>query len=157
MPYLRRLFDHMRWADERVLELLRSVDVDPEAKAEIARLLSHVVAAERIWLDRATGAVALNLPVWPEWSAEEIAVAAAAVQVSYAQYLAGITADDLGRVVEYGNSQGVTFRTRLCDILVHVAMHGSYHRGQIAASVRRSGRAPMNTDFITYVRELGDA
>jgi len=35
-----------------------------------------------------------------------------------------------------------------------VALHGSYHRGQVAAAVRAAGGEPVNTDYITYVREL---
>jgi len=39
------------------------------------------------------------------------------------------------------------------DILTHVAMHGAYHRAQIAAAVRESGREPAYTDFIHAVRQ----
>ncbi len=32
-------------------------------------------------------------------------------------------------------------------------MHGTYHRGQIAAALRAADITPPNTDFITFVRE----
>jgi DinB family len=35
---------------------------------------------------------------------------------------------------------------------MHVVMHGTYHRGQIAAEVRAAGGAPEYTDFIHAVR-----
>jgi uncharacterized damage-inducible protein DinB len=41
------------------------------------------------------------------------------------------------------------------DVLLHVALHGSYHRGQIAAAVRAAGGEPVNTDFVTWTREVG--
>jgi uncharacterized damage-inducible protein DinB len=44
------------------------------------------------------------------------------------------------------------FRSQISDILLHVALHSSYHRGQIAAAVRAAGVTPVNTDFITFAR-----
>jgi uncharacterized damage-inducible protein DinB len=35
---------------------------------------------------------------------------------------------------------------------VHVAMHGSYHRGQITMLVRDAGAEPQPTDYIAFVR-----
>jgi uncharacterized damage-inducible protein DinB len=37
-------------------------------------------------------------------------------------------------------------------MLTHVAMHGSYHRGQIAAALRAGGDIPSPTDYIAFVR-----
>jgi uncharacterized damage-inducible protein DinB len=39
------------------------------------------------------------------------------------------------------------------DILMHVLMHGVYHRGQIAAAVRDRAGEPAYTDFIEAVRK----
>ena len=39
------------------------------------------------------------------------------------------------------------------DLLHHVAMHGMYHRGQVAQDVRRQGGEPVSTDLIFYLRE----
>ena len=40
------------------------------------------------------------------------------------------------------------------DILFHLASHGAYHRGQISVTLRHSNLEPVNTDYITFVREL---
>ncbi|NIP57628.1 MAG: damage-inducible protein DinB, partial [Gemmatimonadetes bacterium] len=45
------------------------------------------------------------------------------------------------------------FRTPIGEILLHVLLHGSYHRGQIALRMRDVGEEPVNTDLITFVRE----
>lgn len=150
---IRRLFDHMYWADARVLGLIRGSD--PARDPEILRLYTHVLAAERVWLLRIEGRDASVQPIWPDWSVEEIAAAAASNRAGYEQLLARLSPDDLDRVAEYTNSRGTPFSTRVADILTHVAMHGSYHRGQIAAAVRRAGVEPVNTDYITFVREAG--
>ena len=44
----------------------------------------------------------------------------------------------LRRSVSYRNSAGRDFRNTVEEIVTHVTMHGSYHRGQIARIVRAS-------------------
>jgi len=39
------------------------------------------------------------------------------------------------------------------DILLHVAMHGQYHRGQINQLLRGAGLEPISVDYIVFVRE----
>ena len=147
-----RLFDHLFWADQRILQLVE----DPAAagNADVLRLTSHVIAAERVWLARLRGEDASDLPIWPEWSSEELLSAARETRADYERFLKGLEPAELEREVSYTNSRGVEFNTPIVDILTHVAVHGSYHRGQIANAVRRTGGEPVNTDFITYVREL---
>lgn len=55
--------------------------------------------------------------------------------------------------MSYRSSQGTPFQTSVGDILMHLASHGAYHRGQIALLLRQAGAEPLNTDFITFVRE----
>ena len=38
------------------------------------------------------------------------------------------------------------------DILLHVCLHGAYHRGQVAVSMRSGGAEPAPTDFIAMRR-----
>ena len=33
-------------------------------------------------------------------------------------------------------------------------VHASYHRGQVATKMREGGLEPVNSDFITYCREM---
>lgn len=149
--HFERLFDHVAWADRRVLRLLNH---SPGARRPgVLRLFSHLLAAERVWLLRIQGRDASIQPVWPELALVELNAMAAANAVGYARLLAGLDDAGLAREVEYANSQGVPFRTAVVDILSHVALHGSYHRGQIAAALRTAGEEPVNTDFITFVRE----
>jgi len=54
--------------------------------------------------------------------------------------------------VTYRNSIGDEYTNSPADILIHVALHGAYHRGQIAAAVRAGGDTPATTDYIAYVR-----
>lgn len=149
LAHLHRLFDHLFWADQRVVDRLREarVPVDPAL-----RLLAHLLAAEQVWLARLQKR-GDALEIWPGLPLERCASLAAENRFAYARYLRGLSPHDLPRVVAYHNSQGAAQHTPVLDILTHVAMHGSYHRGQIAMSLRAAGGEPVNTDYITWVRE----
>lgn len=147
-----KLFEHLYWADTRFLEALQALE---EARlSEVRRIASHLIAAERVWLMRLQDEDAVGHPIWPDWSLAELLSAASSVRKEYERFLAGITEAELEREISYTNSSGTAFKNQVADILAHVALHGSYHRGQIANAVRRSGAEPMNTDYITFVREL---
>jgi uncharacterized damage-inducible protein DinB len=145
-----RLFEHVFWADTQVLALL---DEQPAARTpEVLRYFAHVLAAERVWLLRLQGTNSSSQPVWPELSLEQIHELASANAEGYGRLLAELTESDLNADTIYSTSAGMPFRSQISDILLHVALHSSYHRGQIAAAVRAAGVTPVNTDFITFAR-----
>jgi len=146
--HLSRLVDHLEWADERVLQSLRSARAP--LPAAIA-LFSHVLGAEHTWLRRITGEQP-RVAVWPELSFEECAQLAAENAGALRGLVASLGEDDGMRQVPYRNSSGTEFTTGLEDILLHVAMHGAYHRGQVAALLRSAGDEPSPTDYIQWVR-----
>lgn len=146
--HLQRLYQHMVWADSQILECLQAA---PEQRS--LRLFSHLLAAEQVWLCRLREQDSSALPIWPELSLTECAALAQQTRAEYALYVDQLLDAALASTVTYRNSKGVEFTTSVPDILTHVALHGSYHRGQIAAVVRASGAEPVNTDFISFVRE----
>jgi uncharacterized damage-inducible protein DinB len=155
MPQIRRLLQHMAWADRRILDLLAGV---PAAEAgEPTRTFAHLLAAERVWLLRLTGKDTSREAIWPSLELAELESLAGSNAAGYARFAEGLRPDALQTEIAYTNSQGVAFHTAVGDVLLHVAMHGSYHRGQVAAAVRRGGGEPVNTDFIAFVREHGGA
>ena len=147
LEIVRVLFEHMAWANARVLDGLRaSAGRDPHALEQFA----HVLGAESVWLTRILGEPA-RVPVGPALSIDECAALARANQGGYAAVLSeGDGA--LEREVTYTNSAGQTYTNHVLDILMHVAMHGSYHRGMTSILTRRSGGVATPTDFIAFVR-----
>lgn len=148
MDHLRRLFAHLEWSDQRALDSLRSA---PGVEPQVLALMAHIVGAEEVWLARIEQrppAVA----VWPELDLEACARLARENHARYRELLETLQPADLLRAVSYRNSAGVSFESQLGDILTHVALHGAYHRGQVAAGVRRAGVAPLFTDYIAFVR-----
>lgn len=145
---LAKLFEHMRWADREVLAAVAEAGDGASAEAE---LLAHVVGAELVWLDRIEQ-VAPSVAVWPAGDLEACAGMLRTAGERYRKFLAALPAERLSEDVRYSNSAGQEFGTRLDDILLHVVLHGSYHRGQIATRLRAAGARPPATDYIGFVR-----
>jgi len=145
--HLRMLVDHMAWADERVLESLRQ----PAVPKRALDLYAHVLGAEHVWLARLEQRPRA-VPVWPSMTLDECARLATENRRAFRAYLDRLTSDDVRRIVHYRNSAGDEFDNTVEDILVHVAMHGSYHRGQVSLLVRDAGAEPQPTDLIAFVR-----
>lgn len=146
--YVHRLYAHVAWADDAVLESLRQAG-NPAGDA--LELFAHVLGAEHVWLARLRDEPAA-VAVWPKLSVPECAVLARENQVAYAAFLASLSDSDLERTVHYRNSAGAEFGSRVDDILIHVALHGSYHRGQVARALRAGGSIAAPTDYIGFVR-----
>ena len=144
---LRRLFKHMQWADAAVLESLRS----SETPARAIEIYGHLLASEYVWLSRLLGVSPVHA-VWPALDLEGCSKLAWENNDAYGRFAASLEEIDLSREVTYTNSAGQTFQSRVDDILMHVALHGSYHRGQIALLVRDAGGVPPRTDYIAHVR-----
>ena len=147
MNHLRTLMDHMAWADERVLESLRQPGVPRRA----IDLYAHVVGVEHVWLTRLEQRPR-EVAVWPSLTLEQCANLAQENRRAFQAYVDRLTSDGARRIVHYRNSAGDEFDNAVEDILLHVAMHGSYHRGQVTLLVRDAGAEPQPTDLIAFVR-----
>ena len=147
--YFRRLYAHDVWANHEVLKALRACGSPPEKSL---RWMAHILAAEKLWLERIHGQFQM-LPVWPESSLEQCEQQAAEMADRWTQYMAALTEPGLSAEFTYKTGTGETWTSRVDDALIHVAMHATYHRGQIAAALRGAGFTPASTDFILAVRK----
>jgi uncharacterized damage-inducible protein DinB len=144
---LRRLYDHTSWNDRRFADLLSAGD----APAEAVREFAHLIAAESLWHGRITGDL-VSHAVFPQWSVDEARAQSLRVASAWSALLESLNDDALDRPITYTNSSGQTFTTPLGDILLHVALHGQYHRGKVNLLLRQAGREPVFTDYIFWVR-----
>ena len=150
---LLNMIAHMRWADELVANALASAERRPERtlQADPVGVFAHIAAAEHLWYARVVGAAPAHA-VWPDLPPAESRAIAKQHADLFEQLVAGGGESGLGRMVSYRNSAGRDFRNTVGDIVTHVTMHGSYHRGQIARLIRASGGEPPYTDYIQFVR-----
>lgn len=144
---LRRLLEHMLWADDRVAGSLAD---RPDASEAAWELYAHVLGAEQVWLARILGAP--EGPVWPDAGPEGLDELRRSVHDQYVALLRDLADEALEESIAYTNSAGRDFESTVGDILHHVFLHGAYHRGQVAMLLRAAGAEPVPTDYIAFVR-----
>jgi uncharacterized damage-inducible protein DinB len=145
---LLNLLGHMRWADTLVADALAASKTEPPTDA--VGLFAHIAAVEHLWYSRIHSVRAAHA-VWPKLSPNE-ARALAERHADLFEQLVNEGDATLQRNVSYRNSAGRDFRNTVEEIVTHVTMHGSYHRGQIARIIRASGGDPPYTDYIQFMR-----
>ncbi|MCZ8518486.1 MULTISPECIES: DinB family protein [Paenibacillus] len=153
MQTIRNLFAHLDWANRKLLEALQAAPAEEASKASV--LFLHVLQAEHIWLTRLRGESSEGLALWVD--PVDLAVCAALIDANgdgYRAYLDALPEDRLDKPIAYRSQAGAPFESSLRDILIHVALHGQYHRGQINAALRAGGIEPAGVDYILYARSV---
>lgn len=149
MSLLPRMYRHLAWADERTLQSLRDMTNPP---AQAVDLFSHIIGAEHEWLSRILGEPSAHA-IWPQWTLDRCAAIARENHAALAKLAEEANESGGERLVRYRNSKGAEWTTSLEDILLHLAQHGVYHRGQVALLVRASGGDAIGTDYVLFARE----
>lgn len=142
--YFLRLFEHEYWANLNVLEMyFRSSDPPPRS----TELLSHIVAAQRIWIDRIKGneMMVKAFEIFEEEALLEL------LEINYNELRMLIQESDFEQLftINVANNKQVT--KNIGDTLTHLALHASYHRGQLVMLLKSEDNPPPKTDFIYYV------
>lgn len=144
-----RLFSYDHWANQQLILALESTGV---SLPRSFKAFAHIVSAEKLWWER------LNLkpqtyPVWPEFTLAKCRAEVEELRELWKTYLMAQSDDSLAQQIHYKNSKGESFTNRAADILEHVIIHSTHHRGQIVADLRAAGHAPPYIDFIHAVRQ----
>jgi uncharacterized damage-inducible protein DinB len=148
---LSRLFEHLAWADALARDEVVGMAAGSPERRRATEIYAHLAAAEHTWLARLTNQPAAHA-LWPALELDAAASLATETAQGFRAFIASLGADGGGATVVYRNSSGAEFRNRVDDVLGHVALHGSYHRGQLALLARMSGGAPRLSDYIAFLR-----
>jgi uncharacterized damage-inducible protein DinB len=113
-----------------------------------ARLLSHIVLAEAVWLSRIRSTTPPN-DLFALYAPDEILRTTLDHHTAFVHELR----ERPDAVITYRRRdiEGVT--STVSEIATHVITHGFHHRGQIAAWGAEHGHAMPNADLITFFRD----
>ena len=157
MNTLEKLGAFNVWANTTVLNRLDEVAASgQEIPAVVLRLFSHVLNAQAIWISR-IGGTASPVKVWQEHDLPTLHQLHQQTSEPLHQLMVNADETELQRLISYTNSLGASYESQVHDILTHAVVHASYHRAQAATRLRDHGFEPVNSDFITYCRELSAA
>lgn len=143
--YFKTLFEHEYWANLKVLESLMAVD---ELSQKVVEVFSHTIAAQRIWLDR-INSIKTELKVWEVF---ETKIMLELLEINYTDVQKIIKKQDLEQLIAYQNSKGEHFTSTISQILTHLTLHSSYHRGQVVLLLKNHVSVLPATDYILYIR-----
>jgi uncharacterized damage-inducible protein DinB len=153
-PYAQ-LIDIKRWADRGLHEAVGQ-NFDRLSKEDtflMLRVLDHIHTVDRIFqhhLQRLPhNFTAPRSETMPELRA--LADGAREVDDWYAAYVRGLTEKDFEQVLDFVFTSGKPARMTRGEIILHVCLHGTYHRGNAGALLQLRGLTPSRdaiTDFL---------
>jgi uncharacterized damage-inducible protein DinB len=123
-----KMFTYDDWANREFLAALRPLDPPP---SKVLRILAHTLSAQKLWLERLQR-VPQSVAVWPTSTVEACSAWSEEMYSSWRQYLDAQSPSGFDEKIDYRNSKGEPFSSRVEDIITHVLIHSAYHRGQAA-------------------------
>jgi uncharacterized damage-inducible protein DinB len=156
LPY-SQLIDIKRWADRGLYDVVsQNFDrLTPEETSIMLRILDHIHTVDRIFQHHLQGLPHTFKAPRSEKMPELQALANSAREVDdwYASYVRSLTEDDFEQPLDFAFTSGKPARMRRGEIILHVCLHGTYHRGNAGAVLQLKGLTPSRdaiTDFLEY-------
>ncbi|HJW08980.1 MAG TPA: DinB family protein [Holophagaceae bacterium] len=152
LELVQDLYRHMEWADARHWSAVRANAAAWE-DAELKERLIHIHAVQHLWLARWQG-VAITVPQASDYAGmEDLLHFAKACHAALRAFLSMRQEADLAADVAYKSLAGEPFTQPLGDLMLHLAFHTQYHRGQSATRMRALGGQMPATDLVVWQRE----
>lgn len=161
---LLALRDYELWANRLLLRSLSPLSHDDYVREpagggpSLRATLVHLAGATRAWAERFEGRDATVLP-----AVEEVPTLADAARMldeaetRISAFLASLTPERLASPLVWRNLKGEPKAAPLWSVLRHTVNHASYHRGQLAQTLRRLGGQPAATDLVRWAIERHEA
>jgi len=151
IAHLRHLFEYDDWANRRIIDALAN-----DASERSRRILAHILITKQEYLERLDGKDSTGFDFWQDLTIEECGYLAKATTESFSRLLDGAEDSLLDWVALYRTSEGVAHENTYRDLLTHVLLHSSIHRGNIILKMREERLEPPKIDYIIYLREAQD-
>jgi len=150
-----KLIHYKKWADGGLYRVV-SAHLDRLAdfeKGVLLQVLDHMHAVDRIFqhhlrgtrhgYERARSPEPMPFAVLAEQARE--------VDDWYVDYVGALPEGRIDETIDFAFTNGAPARMRRGDMLLHVALHGTYHRGNAGILLQKNGVAPNDdrlTDFL---------
>lgn len=158
LDIITHLYEYNEWATNRLFEASAAV---PEGEltanrgassGAILMAFAHLAAAETNWLGRWTTGrnttPTQELQKMPNM--ETVRAAFHASHTGLREFVAALTEERLEVDLKTRDSSGHEISRPLWQMMAHVANHGTYHRGEIAAMLTDLGHSPGDIDFLFW-------
>lgn len=164
MQNFQMLADYNAWANRLLYAAAADLSDDELHRdtgaffGSIFATLSHLITADRIWLNRFTGEgpkpKALDERPYDRFT--DLRAARVEEDDRIIRYTRGLTPEAIERQFTYSPVSSPEIVTqKLWPALTHVFNHQTHHRGQVHAGLTSFGKPSLSLDLIYFVRGEG--
>lgn len=153
-PYLQ-LVRYKQWADHGLFEVAAHhlAQLDEQDKTILLRIFDHIYVVDNVFKHHLLGVPhRFQAPRSEELpNFETLVDGTREVDDWYASYVEALSASDMEQSVEFVFTNGSPARMRRGEIILHVCLHGTYHRGNAGLLLQKNGITPNDdrmTDFL---------
>lgn len=144
--FITNLFEYNHHYNQLMADIMmQNTDKIP---AKVQLLFSHMLNAHNIWNKR----VKSQSTLYGVWQEHPIIDLKSIDQANLEETLQIMDIYALEKNIDYTNSVGKAFTSKVSNMLFHIINHSTYHRGQIALLFRQHGLDPLSSDYIFYTR-----
>jgi uncharacterized damage-inducible protein DinB len=153
-PY-SQLVSYKQWADRSLYDVAGETlgRLDAEDATVLLRLLDHMHAVDRIFQHHLQGLPhgfqAPRSEQLPEFG--QLANGVRETDEWYVAYVSALTESDFEQPIDFTFTSGKPARMRRGEILLHVCLHGNYHRGNAGALLQLRGFTPGRDGFTDFL------
>ena len=155
-PY-SKLIAIKQWADRGLYDVVSQNfgRLNHEEASIMLRILDHINVVDKIFQHHLQGLPhtfrAPRSEKMPEL--QELARSAREIDDWYVSYVDNLPESDFEEPIDFVFTSGKPARMRRGQIILHVCLHGTYHRGNAGAVLQLKGLTPSRdsiTDFLEY-------
>lgn len=156
MHAFSHLLGYKQWADRVTLEAIEKMDAAafPRQHHLMLRLMNHIYVVDRIfWANlhgQPHGYTALNTPETPD--AEMLKGALANSTADFLSLIESLTADQWHIPRDFTFVDGGPGCMTASEMLEHLLLHGTYHRGAVGWLLSECGQTPPKDVLTVYLR-----
>lgn len=150
-----KLIRYKQWADRGLYEVVtQTLDrLDTQDATIMVRVLDHIHVVDRVFQHHLQGLRhAFHAPrsdVMPD--IRKLAEDAGKVDDWYVSYVNALSPLDFDQPLDFLFTSGKPARMTRGEIILHICLHGTYHRGNAGLVLQKNGITPNNdrmTDFL---------
>jgi uncharacterized damage-inducible protein DinB len=161
LDHYRMFAGYNRWASRLLYQAVGRLNDEQYREdrgaffGSLHRTLNHILAADRIWMQRFTGTgeapSSLDAILFNDLAT--LSTARAAEDERIVAWVGGLTEADLASRFTYTSiTNPVTVTQRLAPVLAHFFNHQTHHRGQCHATLTALGQPSVILDLVYFLR-----
>ncbi|MFA5404047.1 MAG: DinB family protein [Ignavibacteria bacterium] len=139
------LLNYDYWANERIIESVKENNI---STGKPIALLSHIINAEILTIARIKKTKYID--PFEVRSIENNMELSKSINSEWLEFINSLRENEFNNLIEYDNIKGEHITAKIWEMFLHMINHSTYHRGQIATSLRIMNITPPASDLMNF-------